>query len=128
MPEQREHCAGRALQASGTETEMTLRHILAVTFVMSATSAQADSSWDGTWAGTLNNEPVSVTIASGRVVGYTIRGFSPLPIEFARVTSRSVSMLIGPAYRVRITKEGYRSALGVAHGPLGEGVTWLTRQ
>jgi hypothetical protein len=36
--------------------------------------------------------------------------------------------LIGPDYRVRITKEGYRSALGVAHGPLGEGVTWLTRQ
>jgi hypothetical protein len=80
---------------------MTLRHILAVTFVMSATPAHAGSSWDGTWAGTLNNEPVSV---------------------------RSVSMLIGPAYRVRITKEGYRSALGVAHGPLGEGVTWLTRQ
>ena len=107
---------------------MTLRHILAVTFLMSATSAHADSSWDGTWAGMLNNEPVSVTIASGRVVGYTIRGFSPLPIEFARVTSRSVSMLIGPSYRVRITKEGYRSALAVAHGPLGEGVTWLTRQ
>ena len=128
MPEQREDCAGRALQASGTETEMTLRHILAVAFVMSATSAQADSSWDGTWAGTLNSEPVSVTIASGIVVGYAIRGFSPLPIEFARVTSRSVSMLIGPSYRVRITKEGYRSALAVAHGPLGEGVTWLTRQ
>ena len=107
---------------------MTIRHILAVALVMSATPADAGSSGDGTGAGTLNNEPVSVTIASGRVVGYTIRGFSPLPIEFASVTSRSVSMLIGPSYRVRITKEGYRSALGVAHGPLGEGVAWLTRQ
>jgi len=56
---------------------MTIWHILAVAFVMSNAPAHADSSWDGTWAGTLNNEPVSVTIASGRVVGYTIRGFSP---------------------------------------------------
>ena len=107
---------------------MTIRHILAVAVVMSATPAHAGSSWDGAWAGTLNNEPVSVMIASGRVVGYTIPGVPPLPIEFARITSRSVSMSIGPSYRARMTKEGYRSALAVAHGPLGEGATWLRRQ
>ena len=107
---------------------MTIRHILAVALVMSATPAHAGSSWDGTWSGTLNNEPVSVTIANGRGVGYTIRGFSPLPIEFARVTSRSVSMLIGPSYRVRITKEGYRSALAWLMARSARGVTWLTRQ
>ena len=107
---------------------MTIRHILAVAVVMSAAPAHAGSSWDGTWAGTLNNEPVSVTIYRSKVVGYTIRGFSPLPIEAARVTSRFVSMLIGPDYRVRITKQSERRALGVAHGPLGEGVTALTRQ
>ena len=107
---------------------MTIRHILAVALAMSATPARRGLIMGRNVVGTLNNEPVSVTIASGRVVGYTIRGFSPLPIEFARVTSRTVSMLIGPSYRVRITKEGYRSALGVAHGPLGEGVTWLTKQ
>ena len=37
MPGQRAHCADRALQASGRETEMTIRHILAVAVVMSAT-------------------------------------------------------------------------------------------
>src|ERR1700689_5219833 len=105
MPEQREHCAGRALQASRTETEMTIRHILAVAFVMSVTPAHAGSSWDGTWAGTLNNEPVSVTIASGRVVGYTIRGFSPLPIESASVSGHSVSLVIGAAYTVTLRKQ-----------------------
>lgn len=37
------------------------------------------SSWDGTWSGMLNKtEPVSVTIAGGKVMGYTIRGFVPL--------------------------------------------------
>jgi hypothetical protein len=61
-------------------------------------------------------------------VGYTIRGLSPLRIEFGSVTSHSVSMLIGPNYRVRITKQSYRSALGVAHGPLGDGIGLLRKQ
>jgi hypothetical protein len=46
-----------------------------------------ESSWDGTWSGMLNKtEPVSVTIAGDKVVGYTIRGFAPLGIEAASVT------------------------------------------
>ena len=99
-----------------------------VALVISATPADAGSSWDGTWAGTLNNEPVSVTIANGRVVGYTIRGFSPLPIEFARVTSRSVSMLIGPSYRGELPRKviGAHSAWLMARS--ASGVTWLTKQ
>jgi len=52
-------------------------------------SADAGSSWDGTWSGMLNKtEPVSVTIAGGKVVGYTIRGFAPLGIEAAIDRSR----------------------------------------
>ena len=72
--------------------------------------AASKLSWDGTWAGTLNNEPVSVTIAEGKVVGYTIRGFSPLPIESASVSGRSVSLVIGAAYRVTITEQSERDA------------------
>ena len=66
--------------------------------------AASKLSWDGTWAGTLNNEPVSVTIAAGKVVGYTIRGFSPLPIESASVSGHSVSLVIGAAYTLWLVK------------------------
>ena len=54
---------------------------------VSSAYAGSKSSWDGTWSGMLNKtEPVSVTIAGGKVVGYTIRGFAPLAIEAASVT------------------------------------------
>ncbi|HEY3721692.1 MAG TPA: hypothetical protein VGL41_16325 [Roseiarcus sp.] len=111
---------------------MRFRHIFACAALVLVNGAAAHAasklSWDGTWAGTLNNEPVSVTIAEGKVVGYTIRGFSPLPIESASVSGRSVSLVIGAAYRVTITKKGEKNAVGLAHGPLGDGVASLIRQ
>ena len=60
--------------------------IMAALITTGVSSAYAGSrpSWDGTWSGMLNKtEPVSVTIAGGKVVGYTIRGFAPLGIEAA---------------------------------------------
>jgi hypothetical protein len=66
------------------------RLLTIVAFVVTGVSsayAGSRSSWDGTWSGLLNKtEPVSVTIARGKVVGYTIRGFAPLGIEAASVT------------------------------------------
>src|ERR1700722_453861 len=57
-----------------------------------AAQAGSNRSRDGTWSGTLNNsEPVSVTIAEGKVVGYTIRGAAPYPIRFSTVTLMTVS-------------------------------------
>jgi hypothetical protein len=86
-------------------------------------------SWDGTWEGMLNKtDPVSVTSAGGKVVGYTIRGFTPLPIESASVSRSSVSLVIGTVYRVRMTRQGVGTTFGVAHGPLGNGTASLVRQ
>lgn len=111
---------------------MKFRHLLACAAFVLANGAAAHAaskiSWDGTWAGTLNNEPVSVTIAAGRVVGYTIRGFSPLPIGSASVSGRLVSLVIGAAYHVTIRKQNERSAVCIAHGPLGDGAASLLRQ
>ena len=111
---------------------MRFRHIFACAAFILVNGAVAHAasklSWDGTWAGTLNNEPVSVTIAAGKVVGYTIRGFSPLPIESASVSGRSVSLVIGAAYHVTLRKQNERNAVGLAHGPLGDGVASLIRQ
>jgi hypothetical protein len=100
-------------------------------FATGASSAYSgsSSSWDGTWSGMLNKtEPVSVTIAGGKVVGYTIRGFAPLGIEAASVTGNRVSLLIGADYHVSLTKRSERAAFGMAQGPLGNGTASLIRQ
>jgi hypothetical protein len=112
---------------------MTIRHALAIAVFALANVAGAEaaykSPWDGIWEGMLNKtEPVSVTIAGGKVVGYTIRGFTPLPIQSASISRSSVSLVIGADYHVRLTKEGDRAAIGVAHGPLGDGTASLIRQ
>src|SRR5271155_3042141 len=81
---------------------ITIRRALAIAVFTLANVAGAEaayksswashSSWDGTWEGMLNKtDPVSVTIAGGKVVGYTIRGFTPLPIQSASVGRSSVS-------------------------------------
>jgi hypothetical protein len=93
--------------------------------------AQAGSTnpWDGTWSGTVNkSEPVSVTITDGKVVGYTIRGVAPYPIQFSRVTSNTVSFGDRTNYNVRITKIGERVASGFAHSPMGDGSAALIKQ
>jgi hypothetical protein len=60
--------------------------------IPAASEAASAPSWDGTWTGLLNNtEPVSVTIADGRVVSYEIRGGQPFGIRYSKVTLNSVA-------------------------------------
>jgi hypothetical protein len=100
-----------------------------ITTGVSSSYAGSRPSWDGTWSGLLNKtEPVSVTIAGGKVVGYTIRGFAPLGIEAASVTGNRVSLVIGADYHVSLTKRTERAAFAMAHGPLGTGTASLIRQ
>lgn len=91
--------------------------------------AAQNAIWDGTWAGLLNNsEPVSVTIAGGKVVGYAIRGGAPFGIEYSKVTLTTVSFGDRDNYAVTITKTGAKTALGTAQSPLGAGTASLTKQ
>jgi hypothetical protein len=93
--------------------------------------AQAGSAnpWDGTWSGVLNkSDPVSVTIADGKVVAYSIRGATPYPIQFSRVTYTTVSFGDRTNYNVRIVKVGDKVASGFAHSPIGDGSASLTKQ
>jgi hypothetical protein len=79
--------------------------------------------------GLLNkSEPVSVTIAGGKVVGYAIRGGEPFGIEYSRITLTTVSFGDRGNYVVRITKTGATTASGTAHGPLGDGSASLKKQ
>ncbi len=94
-----------------------------------ASDKSFEKSWDGTWVGTLNDtEPVSVTIAGGKVVSYAIRGGQPYDIGYSEVTRKSVSFGDHANYDVTITKLGGATASGVAHGPMGQGSARLTRQ
>ncbi len=105
-----------------------IRQLLAALSSFAITGAHAESVWDGTWAGMLNKtEPVTVTISGSKVVGYTIRGMMPLPIQSASV-GRAVSFAIGADYRIRLVKTSGNAALAVAYGPLGNGIAALVRQ
>ena len=96
--------------------------------VPSASRAASTHYWDGTWSGMLNNiEPVSVTIAGGKVVGYTISGAAPYPVQFSSVTPTVVSFGDHANYSVKLTKKGEKSALGFAHSPMGDGSASLTK-
>lgn len=95
----------------------------------SASPAASSRAWDGVWAGMLNNsEPVTVTIAGGKVVSYAIRGGAPFGIAYSTVTLRSVAFGDHDNFDVKIVKISDRTALGIAHSPLGEGSAPLTRQ
>ena len=67
---------------------MTIRQILAVALVMSATPAHAGSSWDGTWSGTLNNEPVSFFFFFFLRSLSSLPGLPAAPFQFDRPSYR----------------------------------------
>jgi hypothetical protein len=112
-----------------TSRRLSIGFLLAFVAPAAASQAASNKLWDGTWSGLLNHsEPVSVTIAGGRVVGYAIRGGEPFGIQYSKVTLNSVSFGDRVNYSVIITKKSASTAFGVAHGPMGDGSASLTRQ
>ena len=103
---------------------------LAAFAALTSAAAHAGSSWDGAWAGMLNNsEPVSVTISGGKVVSYAIRGGQPFAIGYSKVTLKAVSFGDASNYAVTITKVGAAKASGFVHTTMmGDGSATLTRQ
>ena len=111
-----------------TRTLKTLSIGVSIALLIPSASLAA-SAWDGTWSGMLNkSEPVSVTIAGGKVVGYKIRGLSPYGIEFSSVSRTTVAFGDRTNFTVKITKKSEKSAQGFAHGPMGDGVASLTKE
>jgi hypothetical protein len=104
-------------------------YALLAAFIAPNCFAASAQSWDGTWSGMLNDkEPVSVTIAAGKVVAYTISGGQPFPIGYNKVTTKTVSFGDDRHYAVSIQRTGGKSAVGKAHGPMGDGSASLIRQ
>ena len=114
---------------------MTMGHglltagLIVAVLIPAAARAASKSWWDGTWAGLLNkSEPVTVTIAGGRVVGYAIRGGEPFGIQYSRVTLSTVSFGDREHFTVSIKKQSDSTAFGFAHSPMGDGSASLSRQ
>ena len=101
--------------------------------LLSACEGQAASAsrlfWDGVWMGVSSTgDPVSVTIAKGKVVGYSIRGASPYPVEFSDVTGRGISFGDRRNFVVQLTKAGGDVAYVSAHTVMGDGTAFLRRE
>ena len=94
-----------------------------------ASAARAASSWDGTWSGVMKTgDTVTVTILSGKVVGYSIRGAMPFGIQYSKITARTVAFGDNKNYSVRLMMRDERTAIGSAHSPVGDGSAALTKQ
>jgi hypothetical protein len=107
--------------------------VLAIMVPVACEAGSAPSwngSWNGVWSGLLNKtEPVSITIADGKVVSYEIRGGQPFGIRYSKVTLNAVAFGDHDNYDVKITKIGNGTANGFAHtSMMGDGSATLTRR
>jgi hypothetical protein len=92
--------------------------------------AESGASWNGAWTGSQGTRyvwPVSISIADGKVVSYTLRGVS-FPVRFSDVTPTKVSFGDRYDYVVVLEKTGDRTASGRIHGRKGEGPVTIRRE
>lgn len=92
--------------------------------------ADNDASWNGTWTGSQGKRsvwPVSISIADGKVVNYTLKGVS-FPVGFSEVTSTKISFGDHDNYMITLRKTGDRTASGQARGRKGEGPVSIIKE
>jgi len=103
--------------------------LTAMLFSAQPSWAQDAAPWDGTWNGTFGKNhpwPISVSIADGKVVGFTEKGVS-FDVRFAKVTPTSVVFGDRANYTVTLTKTGDTTASAKVHGRRGSGTASLTK-
>ena len=91
--------------------------------------AQAAWSWDGAWKGTLGKVhpwPMSVMIANGKVVSYTLKG-APFDVQYSDVGPTTFSFGDRDNFSVVLTKTGDATASARVHGRIGYGKAVLTK-
>jgi hypothetical protein len=105
---------------------------LASILLASAPSVRAESaaSWDGTWVGSEGRRlvwPISISVAEGKVVTYTLRGVA-FPVRFSEVTPTKISFGDRDHYLITLRKTGDRTASGQARGRRGEGPVSINKE
>ena len=113
-----------------TNGQRILRVAMLMATLFSAQGSRGRAgSWDGTWNGTLGKNhpwPISVSIANGKVVGFTEKGAS-FDVQFTKVTPTSVFFGDKANYTVTPTRSGDTSASAKVHGRHGSGTAMLTK-
>jgi hypothetical protein len=103
--------------------------LAAALFSAQASRGQDAGSWDGTWNGTLGKNhpwPISISIANGKVVGFTEKG-AVFDVQFTKVTPTSVAFGDKTNYTVTLTRTGDTTASAKVHGRHGSGTAILTK-
>ena len=103
--------------------------LTAALFSAQASRGQDAASWDGTRNGTLGKNhpwPLSVSIANGKVVGFTEKG-AAFDVQFAKVTPTSVFFGDKANYTVTLTRSGDTTASAKVQGRRGSGTALLTK-
>ena len=103
--------------------------LTAILFSAQASRGQDAAPWDGTWIGTLGKNhpwPISVSIANGKVVGFTEKGAS-FDVRFAKVTPTSVVFGVRAHYTMTLAWTGDTTAAAKVHGRHGSGTALLTK-
>ena len=103
--------------------------LTAALFSAQASRAQEAGSWDGAWNGTLGKNhpwPISISIANGKVVGFTEKG-AAFDIQFTKVSPTSVIFGDKANYTVTLTKTGDTTASAKVRGRRGSGTALLTK-
>jgi hypothetical protein len=86
--------------------------LTAALFSAQASRGQDAESWDGTWNGTLGKThpwPISVSIANGKVVGFTEKGAS-FGIQFSKITPTAVVFGDKAHYTMTLARTGDMTA------------------
>ena len=103
--------------------------LTATLFSARASRGQDAGSWDGTWNGTLGKIhpwPISVSIADGKVVGFTEKG-AAFDVQFTKVTPTSVVFGDKAHYTMTLARTGDMTASAKVHGRHGSGTALLTK-
>lgn len=103
--------------------------VTAILFSAQASWGADAGSWDGTWNGTLgktNPWPISISIANGKVVGFTEKGV-PFDVQYSKVGPDEIRFGDQVHYSIKVVKTGDTTASAKVHGRHGVGTASLTK-
>ncbi len=106
--------------------------VLSALLIPVAAARAQDLSWDDVWTGAIGRlpgeaSPISITIAGGKVTGYTVRG-APFDIQYNNLTPTTVTFGDRDHYSVKLNKTSNTTASARVHGRIGYGHATLTKQ
>jgi hypothetical protein len=108
---------------------ITLATVPVMLLSVGAAGAYDGSAWDGAWTGSQGKRlvwPISISIARGKVVAYSMKGVS-FPVRYSNITPAKVMFGDRDNYVIELKKTGDSTATGELRGRKGEGPVTITK-